>query len=50
MAYKKHQQRGKGDRLRGEGDQTKFIDLRFEKWQVLGFGMEKEGKACSWDE
>ena len=24
-------------RLRGEGDQIKFIDLRFERWQVLGF-------------
>ena len=24
------------ERLRGEGDQFKFIDLRFERWQVVG--------------
>ena len=24
-------------RLRGEGDNSKFIDLRFERWQVEGF-------------
>ena len=23
-------------RLRGERDQIKFIDLRFERWQVVG--------------
>ena len=22
-------------RLRGEGDKSKFIDLRFERWQVV---------------
>ena len=26
----------KSERLRGEGDQIKFIDLRFERWQVAG--------------
>ena len=32
-AYTKPQQRKKeSERLRGEGDQIKFIDLRFEKW------------------
>ena len=39
MAYTKPQQRKKeaSEKLRGEGDQIKFIDLRFERWQVLGF-------------
>ena len=34
----KPQQRKKeySERLRGEGDQIKFIDLRFERWQVVG--------------
>ena len=38
VAYTKPQHR-KGDerkRLRGEKDQIKFIDLRFERWQVVG--------------
>ena len=26
------------ERLRGDGDQTKYIDLRFERWQVVRFG------------
>ena len=36
MAYTKLQQRKKeeSERLRGEGDQIKFVDLRFERWQV----------------
>ena len=25
------------ENLRGEEDQINFIDLRFERWQVLGF-------------
>ena len=25
------------DRLRGERDQIKFVDLRFERWQVVRF-------------
>ena len=39
MAYTKPQQRKKeeNERLRGEGDQIKFTDLRFERWQVAGF-------------
>ena len=36
-AYTKPQQRKKeeSERLRGEGDQIKFIYLRFEGWQVV---------------
>ena len=38
VAYKKPQQRKKeGQRPRGERDQIKYIDLRFERWQVVGF-------------
>ena len=38
MAYTKPQHRKKEgtERLRGERDQIKFIDLRFERWQVFG--------------
>ena len=38
MAYIKPQQRKEEEceKLRGERDQIKFIDLRFERWQVLG--------------
>ena len=38
VAYTKHQQRKKeeSERIRGEEDQIKFIDLRFERWQVVG--------------
>ena len=38
MAYTKPQQRKKeeSERLRGERDQIKLIDLRFERWQVVG--------------
>ena len=39
MAYTKPQQRKKeeSERLRVERDQVKFIDLRFERWQVVRF-------------
>ena len=39
VAYIKPQQRKKDEskRLRGERDQIKFIDLRFERWQVVEF-------------
>ena len=39
MAYSKPWQREKeeSERLRGERDQIKFIDLRFERWQVVRF-------------
>ena len=40
VAYKKPQQRKKeeSERLRGERDQIMFIDIRFERWQVVRFG------------
>ena len=57
MAYAKPQQRKKeeGERLRGEGDQIKFIDLRFERWQVVRFRKARRRQdvpriACSRDE
>ena len=40
VAYTKLSQRRKkedSERLRGERDQIKFIDLRFERWQAVGF-------------
>ena len=39
VAYTKPQQRKKEEieRLGGERDQIKFIDLRFEGWQVVRF-------------
>ena len=30
---------------RRERDRIKFIDLRFERWQVVGFRKEEEGKT-----
>ena len=37
LAYTKLQQRKKeGERLRGERYQIKFIDLGFQRWQVVG--------------
>ena len=37
VTYTKPQQRKKEERLRGERDQIKFIDLGFERWQVVRF-------------
>ena len=39
VVYTKPQQRKKeeSERIRGERDQIKFIDLRFERWQVVKF-------------
>ena len=31
--------------LRGERDQTKLIYLRFERWQVVRFRKQEEGKT-----
>ena len=47
MAYTMPQQRKKeeSERLRGESDQIKFIHLRFERWQVVGFRKEGERKT-----
>ena len=38
VAYTKpqHMKREESERLRGEVDQINFIDLRFERWQVVG--------------
>ena len=56
-AYTKPQQRKKEEsqRLRGERDQIKFIDLRFERWQVASFRKASRRQdvpsiACFWDE
>ena len=40
VAYTKPQQRKKkeSERLRGKRNQIEFIDLRFEKGHVIGFG------------
>ena len=47
VAYTSPQQRKKGEneRLRGERDQIKFIDLRFGRWQVVGKIQESKKKA-----
>ena len=39
VAYKMPQQwkKEESEQLRGERDQMKFIDLRFERWQVAIF-------------
>ena len=37
VAYTKPQRKEKeSEQLRGERDKIKFIDLRFERWQVVG--------------
>ena len=45
--YTKPQQwkKEKSERLRGERDQIKFIDFRFERWQVVRFRKQEEGKT-----
>ena len=52
VAYTKSQQRKKEEskRLGGEGDQVKFIDLRFERWQVAGFrkGTRRRCSSNTW--
>ena len=47
VAYTKPRQMKKesGERLRGERDQMKFIDLKFGRWQVVRFRKHKEGKT-----
>ena len=39
VAYTKPQQgkKAESEQLRGESDQIKFIDLRFESWQIVRF-------------
>ena len=37
VAYAKPQKKKEeSERLRGEGDQLKFVDIRFERWQLGG--------------
>ena len=31
-----HRRKEESEQLRGERDQIKFIDLRFERWEVVG--------------
>ena len=57
VANTKPQKRKKegSERLRGEINQIKFIDLRFERWQVVRFRQAKRRQdvpqiACSRDE
>ena len=47
VAYTMPQQRMKEEskRLRGEGDQIKFIDLRSDRCQVVVSGKEGDSKA-----
>ena len=57
VTYTKPQQGEKEERerQRGEKDQIKFIDLRFERWQVEGLRKARRRQnipyiACSRDE
>ena len=57
VAYTKPRQRKKeeSERLRGERDQIKFIDLSFERLQVVRFRKARIRQdapqiACSWGE
>ena len=57
MAYTKPHQRKKEEieRLRGERGQMKFIDLGFERWQIVRFRKARRRQdvpriARSWDE
>ena len=47
VAYAKPQQwkKEESESLRREGDQIKFIDLRFERWQVVRLSELCWGKA-----
>ena len=56
VAYAKLQ-KGRKKKAKGleERDQIKFIDLRFERWQVIRFRTARRRQhlpqiACSWDE
>ena len=46
VAYTKLQQwkKEESERLRGERDQIKFIDLRFERWQVVRCQIQESKK------
>ena len=51
MAFTEPQHRNKGgDRLTGGGDKVKFIALRFERGQIVGFGKarkKQDGGSCT---
>ena len=46
VAYTKPQQRKKEEskKLGGERDQIKFVDLIFERWQVVGLRKARKGR------
>ena len=48
VAYTKPQQwkKEESESLRGELDQIKFIDLRFERWQVVRFKKVRRSINC----
>ena len=57
VAYTKPQQwkKEESERIRGEKDQIKFTDRRFERWQVVRFGKARGRQgvpeiACSRNE
>ena len=39
-----HRKKEDSERLRGERDQIKFIDLTFERWQVVTFSKARGGQ------
>ena len=47
VADTKPQQRKReeSEQLRGARDKIKFIDIRFERWQIVGLRKEEEGKT-----
>ena len=50
VAYTKPQQSKKeeSEMLRGQRDQIKFIDLRFERWQAVRFRKARRTKSKVW--
>ena len=50
-----HRRKEESEPLRGYRDKIKFIDLRFQRWQVVGLRKATRRQdvpqvACSWDE
>ena len=43
----RHRRKEENEKLRGEGDQIKFIDLRFERWQVVGLRKARKRQDVS---
>ena len=48
-----HRKKEESEQLRGERDQIKFTDLRFERWQVVGLrkarrrqDVDEDGMIC----